>query len=110
MTGIAAELDALARQRRWVLLDSGALLVASAALVGVAPLAEGAGADARFVFAGAAALFATAGLRCLQRLLALLHCECPRCAGSFYGLPDAIPSPLRRRCARCGLELPAPRG
>ena len=106
-----AELRSLSHRRRGLLLQALPMAVSGAGLVIGAEGLEAAPADLRFLFLAATGLFSLAVVHWVDEVAAILHAECPRCAGRFFGVPpEAVPSPLRRRCCQCGLPLSEPEG
>lgn len=67
---------------------------------------DGAPHDLQFLFLASTGLFSLATIHVVDDLISILHTECPRCAGHFFGVaPERVPSPFRRRCCDCGIPL-----
>lgn len=96
------------RQRS--LIAQVALMVASAGvLVFGAGGLDGASHDLQFLFLASTGLFSLATIHVVDDVASILHTECPRCAGRFFGVaPERVPSPFRRRCCGCGVALTDP--
>jgi hypothetical protein len=102
----ATELRALGLRRRSLLGQAGFMAASGVVLVLGAGGLEGAPIDLQFLFLAATGLFSLAAVHVVDGITAILHAECPRCAGRFFGVaPERVPSPFRRRCCGCGLEL-----
>jgi len=102
----SAELRALGLRRRSLLAQAGWMTASGVVLVLGAGGLDGAPADLQFLFLAAAGIFSLAAIHVVDEITAILHAECPRCAGRFFGVaPERLPSPFRRRCCRCGTEL-----
>jgi len=101
-----AELRALGLRRRSLLAQAGGMTASGVVLVLAAGELEGAPADLQFLFLAAAGIFSLAAIHVVDEITAILHAECPRCAGRFFGsMPERLPSPFRRRCCGCGAGL-----
>ena len=92
-------------RRRYVAAEMVLLAAATAALVWLAPALAAGAPELHFLLLVLLTGHATGAVLLVQHALTLLVRPCPRCAGSFYGLPRALPLPLRRSCAGCGLRL-----
>jgi len=91
--------------RRYVAAEMVLLTAATAALIWLAPALAAGPPKLHFLLLVLLVGHATGSILAVQHAVTLLVRPCPRCARSFYGLPRALPLPLRRSCAGCGLRL-----
>lgn len=104
----ASELRQLDVRRRSLLSQAVLMAASGVVLVLGAGGLDGAPIDLQFLFLAATGLFSLAAVHVVDGIVAILHAECPRCAGRFFGVvPDRVPSPFRRRCCDCGIPLAA---
>jgi len=102
----ATELRALDVRRRSLLAQAAAMAASGVVLVVGAGGLEGAPGDLQFLFLAAVGLYSLAAVHVVDAITEVLHAECPRCAGAFFGAPpERVPSPFRRRCSDCGVPL-----
>jgi len=105
----SSQLERLDVRRRGLLTQIAFMGLTGVALVFGAGGLDGAPLDLQFLFLAATGLFSLASVQVVDEALSILHSECPRCAGRFFGLaPDQLPSPLRKRCSHCGIALSNP--
>lgn len=105
MGSLDFELKEWDASRRYVAAEMVLLAAATAALVWLAPALAAGTPKLHFLLMVLLVGHATGCILLVQHALTLLVRPCPRCARSFYGLPRALPLPLRRSCAGCGLRL-----
>ena len=105
----ASELHRLDMRQRSLVLQVALMTASAIVLVLGAGRVDGAPHDLQFLFLVSAGLFSLATIHVVDDVASILHTECPRCAGRFFGVvPERMPSPFRRHCSDCGIGFGDP--